>query len=93
MVNEKDKIIICNDQGEEQTFYQLMTFSSKETEKEYILYTDNTINDNHQLNIYSSILVGEGDSIEFIPVVDNKDKDIVKEAIIQLKLKLMDDQV
>lgn len=91
MIDENDKIIIRNDHGEEKIFYQLVTFFSKETEKEYIIYTDNTVNNDNQLNIYGSILVSKDDSFEFIPVTDERDQAIIQDAIIQAKIELLNE--
>lgn len=86
---DKDKIIIRNDQGEEQTFYKLLQFFSKETNKKYLVYTDKEKDKDGKLNLYSSVIFDNGNGIEFLPVVDEYDLDIVGQAIIQAKLEIM----
>lgn len=89
---DKDKIVIRNDQGVEQTFYKLLRFFSKETNKSYLIYTDKEKDENGKLNIYSSVIFDDGKGVEFLPVVDEYDLDIVGEAIIQAKLELMENK-
>ena len=89
MAIEKDKIILKDNQGVEKEFYKLIKFYSKETNKRYLVYTDNEKDSNGNLKLYSSIIVEEGDNIEFIPVIEKKDQEVVNQAIIQTKVELM----
>lgn len=89
MAIEKDKIILKDNQGVEKEFYKLIKFYSKETNKRYLVYTDNEKDSNGNLKLYSSIIVEEGDNIEFIPVNEKKDQEVVNQAIIQTKVELM----
>lgn len=89
MAVEKDKIVLKDDQGEEKEFYKLIQFYSNETNKRYLVYTDQEKDNNEKLKLYSSIIVGEGDNIEFIPVSEEKDQDVVNQAVIQTKLEFM----
>ena len=89
MVNEKDKIVIRNAEGENCTFYKLFQFFHKDTKKHYLIYTDNQKDKDGQLKLYSSIIVDDGQNIQFLPVHDDVDFDIVSRAIVQLKLELM----
>ena len=86
---EKDKFMLKDDQGVEKEFYKLIKFYSKETNKKYLIYTDNEKDSTGKLKLYSSIIVGEGDNIEFIPVKEKIDQEVVNQAIIQTKVGLM----
>ena len=87
---ENDKIVIKNDQGEEKIFYKLLKFFSKDTNKNYLVYTDKEKDENGRLKLYSSVIFEGTNGVEFLPVVDEYDLDIVGQAIIQAKLELMD---
>ena len=78
--NEKDKIVIKNN-DEEKVFYKLLKFSSDKTNKEYLIYCD------ENKKIYSSILAKIDDKIKFLPIEDDLDKMIVQQAmnIVQIK--------
>ena len=86
---EKDKIIIRNDQGEEKEYYKLIRFYSRETNKSYLVYTDMEKDENGKLKLYSSVIFDGKNGVEFLPVVDEYDLDIVGQAIIQARLELM----
>ena len=47
-VNEDGKEIVCD---------ILFTFDSDETKKSYIVYTDNTTNNDDSLNVYASVYI------------------------------------
>lgn len=86
MIDEKDKIEIKNENGLVQTFYKISLFKNKETKKRYIIYTDNEYTDGN-LNIYSSIVVNDKESIKLEPIVDKADQEFVNNAIIMIKSK------
>lgn len=91
MIDEEDKIVIKDEQGMEHTYYQLLEFFHKGRNKEYLIYTDNNKDKDGNLNIYSSIIKKEGKYIQFIPVEEEEDIEIVKNAIVQMKFELIDE--
>lgn len=88
MVLEEDKIVIQNDAGVSQEFYKLVEFIDTKTGRNFIIYTDNKRDKNNKLNIYSNVVEKNGDNIKFIPITDDGDKEIVKNALIQVKMNL-----
>ena len=54
-MEEKNTIKISNDKGEEVVCDILFTFDSEETEKSYIVYTDNTRDGEGKVRVYASI--------------------------------------
>ena len=54
-MEEKNTIKVTNGKGEEVVCDILFTFDSEETEKSYIVYTDNTKDDNGKVRVYASI--------------------------------------
>ena len=54
-MEEKNIIKITNDQGEEVICDILFTFDSEETGKSYIVYTDNSKDENGKVRVYASI--------------------------------------
>lgn len=87
-MNEEDKIIIKNNDGIEQEFYKLIEFTDKNTNKNFIIYTDNKFDENNKLNIYSNIVEKNNDDINFIPVTAEEDLETVKKALVQVKVDL-----
>ena len=54
-MDDKNKIKVTNENGEEVVCDILFTFDSEETEKSYIVYTDNTKDDEGKVRVYASI--------------------------------------
>lgn len=54
-MEEKNTIKITNNKGEEVVCDILFTFDSEETGKSYIVYTDNTKDENGKVRVYASI--------------------------------------
>ena len=52
---EKNSFTLINDKGEEKTYDVLFTFDNDETKKSYIVYTDNSLDDNGKVQVYASI--------------------------------------
>lgn len=58
------KIITTLSDGSKKEFDIIFTFKNENTEKDYIVYTDNSIDKNNKLRIYASIY--NPTSLEFI---------------------------
>ena len=52
---DKNTIKVTNDKGEQIVCDILFTFDSEETGKSYIVYTDNTKDENGKVRVYASI--------------------------------------
>ena len=50
-MEEKNTFTVMNDKGEEVTCEVLFTFESEETKKNYIVYTDNTTDDDGNVKV------------------------------------------
>ena len=63
----KDNILkLTDDLGNTKEYEILMTLKMEETNKNYIVYTDNTSDENKNLNIYASIYNIENNKLEEI---------------------------
>ncbi len=51
----KNSFTIIDPEGVEKTFDVLFTFDNEETKKSYIIYTDNTLDSNGNVEVYASI--------------------------------------
>ncbi|MBQ6539267.1 MAG: DUF1292 domain-containing protein [Bacilli bacterium] len=52
---DKNSFTIIDPEGVEKTFDVLFTFDNEETKKSYIIYTDNTLDSNGNVEVYASI--------------------------------------
>ena len=85
-MNDKDKFILKDNNGEEKTFYKLITFKSTITNKKYLVYAD----DNRK--IYSSILIDDDENnVRIEKLEDERDLEEVNKAILQVKNSMKED--
>lgn len=54
-MNEKNTITVKDENGKEVVCDILFTFDNEETKKSYIVYTDNTKDENGKVRVYASI--------------------------------------
>lgn len=82
-MGEKNTFTVINDEGKEITCDVLFTFDSDETKKSYIVYTDNTKDDNGNIQVYASIFdPNSEDQMELIPIESEKEWKVI-ETILQ----------
>lgn len=54
-MEEKMTFTVTDEEGKQITFETLFTFESDETKKNYIVYTDNTTDEEGNMKVYASI--------------------------------------
>ena len=52
---KKNTFTVLNDEGKEVECEVLFTFESEETHKNYLVYTDNTTDENGNIKVYASM--------------------------------------
>ena len=60
--DKKNTFTVLNDEGKEVECEVLFTFESEETHKNYLVYTDNTTDENGNIKVYASIFDPAGKS-------------------------------
>lgn len=60
-MNKRTLKVVDND-GREIEYEVLLVFTLRKTGKNYVVYTDNTVDDNGNLNVFASIYFKEDDS-------------------------------
>ena len=90
-MDKEDKFKVLTDEGKEIECVVLLTFDLEETNKHYVVYTDNTVDKEENTNVYASCY-------ENIPGKDNVNKlsaiETEKEwKIIDIILKKAEEQV
>lgn len=61
-MNEKKTLKLIDNLGRESEYEILLAFKWTKTNKNYIVYTDNTIDENHNLNVLAAIYYPQDDS-------------------------------
>jgi len=77
-MNEKKKFIVKNENGKEIECEPLFTFESEETKKNYIVYTDNTVDKNGNTKVYASIYNITDKGRELLPIKSEKEWKVIE---------------
>ncbi len=77
-MEEKNTFTVLNDEGKEITCEILFTFDSEETKKSYIVYTDNTTDEEGNVKVYASVYNPESENTELLPIETEREWKIVE---------------
>ena len=78
-MEEKNTFKIMDKDGKEVTCEVLFTFDSEETKKSYMVYTDNTTDEDGNVRVYASIYnPNEAENTELIPIESEREWKIVE---------------
>ena len=84
----KDEIMtfkVTNDEGKEVECDVLFTFESDETKKNYIVYTDNTLDDEGNTKVYASIYNPNEEETKLLPIESDKEWKIIETILEELQ--------
>lgn len=84
----KDEIMtfkVTNDEGKEVECEVLFTFESDETKKNYIVYTDNTLDEEGNTKVYASIYNPEEEETKLLPIETDKEWKIIETILEELQ--------
>ena len=73
-----NKIVVINEKGKEVEYEVLFTFESDETNKNYMVYTDNTEDENGSTRVYASVFTPGKEPIELLPVETEREWKIIE---------------
>lgn len=76
MKENKFKIIDRN--GKEIEYEVLFTFESDETKKNYMVYTDNTIDKDGNTRVYASVFKPDAKPLELLPVETEREWKVIE---------------
>lgn len=77
-MEEKNTFQVLDENGKEVTCEVLFTFDSEETKNSYIVYTDNTTDDNGNIRVYASIFDPAVENPELKPIESEREWKIVE---------------
>lgn len=75
---EQNKFKLIDKNGKEVEFEVLFTFESDETKKNYMVYTDNTKDDNGNTKVYASVFVPNKEPLELLPVETEREWKVIE---------------
>ena len=85
MKDEKMTFKVVTDDGKEIECEILFTFESDETNKNYMVYTDNTTDENGNTKVYASIYDPNDPETRLIPIEDDKEWKIIETILEELQ--------
>ena len=84
-MEEKMTFKVVNDEGKEVECEVLFTFESDETKKNYIVYTDNTLDEEGNTKVYASIYNPDQDETKLLPIETDKEWKIIETILEELQ--------
>ena len=89
MDDEKKGIFtIVNDEGKEIECEILFTFDSDETKKSYIVYTDNTLDEEGSTKVYASVYDPTGQNPALMPIETEKEWLVIENILSSVQQKI-----
>ena len=88
MNDEKMTFKVMNEEGKEVECEVLLTFESEETKKNYIVYTDNTTDDDGNTKVYASIYNPNDEKSILYPIETEKEWKIVETILSELQAEV-----
>ena len=85
MENTKMTFKIIGDEGQEIDCEVLFTFESDETGKNYIVYTDNTLDEQGNTKVYASIYTPNEENTNLMPIETDKEWKIIETILDELQ--------
>ncbi|MBQ8192466.1 MAG: DUF1292 domain-containing protein [Bacilli bacterium] len=77
-MNKENKFKVIDKDGKEIEFEVLFTFESDETNKNYMVYTDNSIDENGNTRVYASVFVPDAEPLELLPVETEREWKVIE---------------
>ena len=84
-MEEKMTFKVVNDEGKEVECEVLFTFESDETKKNYIVYTDNTLDEEGNTKVYASIYNPDEDETKLLPIETDREWKIIETILDELQ--------
>ena len=85
MKEERMTFNITNDEGQEVECEVLFTFGSDETGKNYMVYTDNTVDEEGNTKVYASIYNPDEEDQTLQPIETDKEWTIIETILNELQ--------
>lgn len=85
MDNEVMTFKVISDEGKEIECEVLFTFESEETKKNYIVYTDNSIDEEGNVRVFASIYNPDEPETKLLPIETDKEWKIIETILEELQ--------
>ena len=76
---------VISDEGKEVDCEVLFTFESDETKKNYIVYTDNSLDEEGNVRVFASIYNPDDEETKLLPIETDKEWKIIETILEELQ--------
>ncbi len=83
---------VYNADGEEVECEILFTFEDESTGKNYVVFTDNTLDEDGSTQVFANELSDDGDGADLLPIEDPQIWDTIAQMLEQLQNELLDEE-
>ena len=84
-MNKENKFKVIDKDGKEIEFEILFTFESDETNKNYMVYTDNTTDEEGNTKVYASVFNPNAEPLELLPVETEREWKVIETIITSIE--------
>ena len=84
-MNKENTFKIIDKDGKEIEFEILFTFESDETNKNYMVYTDNTTDEEGNTKVYASVFNPNAETLELLPVETEREWKVIETIITSIE--------
>lgn len=92
MKNEEMTFKVLNDEGKEIECEVLFTFESDETGRNYIVYSDNSVDQDGSTRVFASIYNPDADETKLLPIETEKEWRIIETILEELQNEAAGDE-
>ena len=92
MNEELVKFKVTNNDGKEVECEVLFTFDSEETNKTYIVYTDNSVDADGNTRVYASTYNPKEDATKLLPIETDKEWKIIETVLNEIQNETTNDE-
>ena len=85
---KENKFVLLDEKGQEKEYDVLFTFESEETNKNYIVYTDNSLDETGNVQVFASVYNPEDENTKLEPIETEKEW-----KVIEMALKVLQEEV
>lgn len=85
MINEEMTFMALNDEGNEVECEVLFTFESQETGKNYIIFTDNSVDTDGNTKVFASIYNPDDDETKLLPIETEREWCVIETILEELQ--------
>lgn len=92
-MGKEGKFTLINSEGVEVTYDILFTFESEETNKNYIVYTDNSKDENGNVRVFAGTYDPTGTDKKLGEITSDKEWNIISDILSKLEEKVRNGEI